>query len=222
MDQEKLNSKYKTMTLEEAKDYYREHGFRIVNDYIPKEEIDNLSVEYLVKTQRERYGMSQRKMAEIMLVDNSTITRLENGDIKKPSVLLCRKLSIVTGIDTGDWMRLSGYAEGDIEFLEDRDPDWLPIEEGNVHLRLQNEELFIMKKIILHELLDIDKFKATDFYNDQNAETKEVLIKLLDNMIKDNDKHYNISNERIQSLKRLSIGLEGQDEKLYDIYFRNK
>ena len=45
-------------------------------------------------------------------------------------------------MDTGDWMRLLGYSEGDIEFLEDRDSYLFAKEYGNVHLLLQNEELY--------------------------------------------------------------------------------
>ena len=41
------------MILGEEKDYYRKHSIEIVNDYILKEEIDNLSVEYLIKVHRE-------------------------------------------------------------------------------------------------------------------------------------------------------------------------
>lgn len=50
-----------------------------------------------IKTIRERLGLTQAELADRLGVTQSTMSRLETGDIKRPSIHLAHSLEIATG-----------------------------------------------------------------------------------------------------------------------------
>lgn len=74
----------------------------------------NIKLSELIKKEREKKEYSQRELAKRIKVDNATISRIENGTIKKPSIDVLMKLSNELEIDINILFDLSGYISQDI------------------------------------------------------------------------------------------------------------
>jgi transcriptional regulator with XRE-family HTH domain len=60
------------------------------------------SVAVRLKTLRQRRGWSQNQLSTHSDVSNSTISRIESGEIQSPGVDILRKLSGALGVDLSD------------------------------------------------------------------------------------------------------------------------
>lgn len=74
----------------------------------------NTELSELIKTRRIYKQLSQRELARKINVDNATISRIENGTIKKPTIDILIKLSSELEIDFSKLLNLSGYDENEI------------------------------------------------------------------------------------------------------------
>ena len=60
----------------------------------------------VVKSAREKIGISQRELSRRTGIDNNTLAKIEKGERKKPNVLSLRKLYMVLGIYVKKLMKL--------------------------------------------------------------------------------------------------------------------
>ena len=72
----------------------------------------------VVKSAREKVGISQRELSRRTGIDNNTLAKIEKGERKKPNVLSLRKLSMVLGIDVKKLMKLCDYTKEEIEIID--------------------------------------------------------------------------------------------------------
>jgi len=68
----------------------------------------------LIKSEREKMQYSQRELAKRIKIDNATISRIENGTIKKPNIDILIKLSNELKLDINVLFDLSGYNSQEI------------------------------------------------------------------------------------------------------------
>ena len=69
----------------------------------------NTELAILIKETRTKKSLSQRELAKKINVDNATISRIENGSIKKPSIDILIKLSTELNIDTNILLNMCEY-----------------------------------------------------------------------------------------------------------------
>ncbi len=58
----------------------------------------------VVKSAREKIGISQRELSRRTGIDNNTLAKIEKDERKKPNVLSLRKLSIVLKLNFEEWI----------------------------------------------------------------------------------------------------------------------
>lgn len=68
----------------------------------------------IVKSAREKLGISQRELSRRTGIDNNTLAKIEKDERKKPNVLSLRKLSIVLKLNFEELLKLADYSEEDI------------------------------------------------------------------------------------------------------------
>ena len=76
--------------------------------------MENKTLSSVVKSAREKLGISQRELSRRTGIDNNTLAKIEKGERKKPNVLSLRKLSVVLKIEFENLLKLSDYSEEDI------------------------------------------------------------------------------------------------------------
>ena len=69
---------------------------------------NNETLASVIKNSRINKGLSQKQLAELINVDSSYITKMENGKKRNPSFLVIFKLSAVLQIELIDLIELSG------------------------------------------------------------------------------------------------------------------
>lgn len=86
----------------------------------------------IVITARKKLNISQRELSRRTKIDNNTISKIENGQRKKPNILSLIRLSKILNIELVELLYACKYTESEIyEILGDN----LKIEKSN----LQNE-----------------------------------------------------------------------------------
>lgn len=68
----------------------------------------------LIKNSRIKNNLTQRELSRKINVDNATISRIENGSIKKPSFEILLKLSNELNIKFFELCEISGYETNEI------------------------------------------------------------------------------------------------------------
>lgn len=69
----------------------------------------NTELAILIKETRTKNNLSQRELARKIGIDNATISRIENGSIKKPAIDILIKLSNELNIDINILLNLCEY-----------------------------------------------------------------------------------------------------------------
>ena len=77
--------------------------------------MENRTLASVVKSAREKLGISQRELSRRTGIDNNTVAKIEKGERKKPNVLSLRKISFLLNLDLEELLKLAGYNEQDIE-----------------------------------------------------------------------------------------------------------
>lgn len=74
----------------------------------------NIELCELIKNKRMSKELSQRELAKKINIDNATISRIENGTIKKPTIDILIKLSSELEINFSELLNLTGYNQDEI------------------------------------------------------------------------------------------------------------
>lgn len=86
----------------------------------------------IVMTARKKLKISQRELSRRTKIDNNTISKIENGQRKKPNIISLIRLSKILNIELVELLYASKYTESEVcEIIGDN----LKIEKSN----LQNE-----------------------------------------------------------------------------------
>ncbi|MBP3635422.1 MAG: helix-turn-helix transcriptional regulator [Bacilli bacterium] len=124
--------------------------------------MENKTLSSVVKSAREKLGISQRELSRRTGIDNNTLAKIEKGERKKPNVLSLRKLSVVLKIEFENLLKLSDYSEEDIVAITSDSynniaiiPENAPVLLLDDLLKQFKEELYI-KQIIKELLKDVD------------------------------------------------------------------
>lgn len=129
----------------------------------------------LIKNKREAKKLSQRELAKKIHVDNATISKIENGITKKPSIDIIMKLSNELEISTEKLFDLSGYnfketfkskTLGDFERVAN---ELIRVKEENQELKKQLEEYkkFNNKLLVYNATINYNSKKFIKYLEDE-------------------------------------------------------
>lgn len=170
--------------------------------------MENKTLASVVKSAREKLGISQRELSRRTGIDNNTVAKIEKGERKKPNVLSLRKISFLLNLDLEELLKLAGYNEQDIEVSINQNS--FIISSGNAPLialedminRNKNE---LLSRKILKELGEKIDYSEIDFINKMNSKDRNKSIKIFKNFLKDNDKEIKKLSDQIEAeLKMLN------------------
>lgn len=161
----------------------------------------------VVKSAREKVGISQRELSRRTGIDNNTLAKIEKGERKKPNVLSLRKISYILNIKLEELLKLSGYNEQDIEVALNQNHNNITILNTNSTIIMLEDIINdskneLIAKEILKEIMSKIDYENIDYLKNLSSKNKKIAIKSFKNLIKNNEKD-------IKSLKELiEKGLE--------------
>ena len=162
----------------------------------------------VVKSAREKLGISQRELSRRTGIDNNTVAKIEKGERKKPNVLSLRKISFLLNLDLEELLKLAGYSEQDIEVSINQNS--FIISSGNAPLialedMINRNKDELLSRRILKELGTKIDYNEIDFINKMNSKDRNKSIKTFKNFLKDNDKEIKKLSDQIEEeLKMLN------------------
>lgn len=159
----------------------------------------------VVKSAREKVGISQRELSRRTGIDNNTLAKIEKGERKKPNVLSLRKLSVVLKIEFEKLLELADYSEEDIIAATNNSYNSMAIINENAPVLLLDDlvknlekELYIDR--VIKELLkniDIDNLSIDSKL--KQTEKKKAIKKF----VKENNEDINKKIDGINHLNKL-------------------
>lgn len=163
--------------------------------------MENKTLASVIKSARERIGISQREVSRRTGIDNNTLAKIEKGERKKPNVLSLRKISFLLNLDLEELLKLAGYNDQDIEVaLNQRN---FIISSGNSTLialedMINRNKDEVIARNILKELGQKIDYNEIDFINKMNSKDRNKSIKIFKNFLKDNDKEIKKLSDQIE------------------------
>lgn len=142
----------------------------------------NETLSEVIKTAREKKGISQRELARQINVDNSTIAKIEKGKIKQPSEFVLMKIAKYLDLDAKELLILAGYKEIEINNLN-------IFTEKNVLNYFDTAPLYEVKQLL-------------DYLNKEIAATKNLKILMEIYNVKNLDKMTQFTKKEIKRLKK--------------------
>ena len=170
--------------------------------------MENKTLASVVKSAREKLGISQRELSRRTGIDNNTVAKIEKGERKKPNVLSLRKISFLLNLDLEELLKLAGYSEQDIEVSINQNS--FIISSGNAPLialedMINRNKDELLSRRILKELGTKIDYNEIDFINKMNSKDRNKSIKTFKNFLKDNDKEIKKLSDQIEEeLKMLN------------------
>ena len=163
--------------------------------------MENKTLASVVKSAREKLGISQRELSRRTGIDNNTVAKIEKGERKKPNVLSLRKISFLLKLDLEELLKLSGYNEQDIEVSLNQNS--FIISSGNAPLiaiedMINRNKDEVIARNILKELGPKIDYNEIDFINKMNSKDRNKSIKIFKNFLKDNDKEIKKLSDQIE------------------------
>lgn len=164
--------------------------------------MENKTLASVIKSARERIGISQREVSRRTGIDNNTLAKIEKGERKKPNVLSLRKISFLLNLDLEELLKLAGYNEQDIEVALNQNS--FIISSGNAPLislenMINRDKDELLSRKILKELGTKIDYNEIGFINKMNSKDRSKSIKIFKNFLKDNDKEIKKISDRIES-----------------------
>lgn len=157
----------------------------------------------VVKSAREKVGISQRELSRRTGIDNNTLAKIEKGERKKPNVLSLRKISYILNIKLEELLKLSDYNEQDIAVtLSQNEEDLAILDENSTIMILEdiikdNKNELLGKKILC-ELMSKINYEDIEFLKKLPEKEKNNAIKSFKNLIKRNEKDIKKLNKIIE------------------------
>ncbi len=153
----------------------------------------------VVKSAREKIGISQRELSRRTGIDNNTLAKIEKGERKKPNVLSLRKLSMVLGIDVKKLMKLCDYTKEEIEMIDNKIYTNIAIKNDDLSITLideyiKNFKYDVLAKEFLLDFIDNKDYKKTEKYEKLKQTEKNKVDKAFKNM-------GNVINEDIEKME---------------------
>lgn len=142
----------------------------------------NETLSEVIKTAREKKGISQRELARQINVDNSTIAKIEKGKIKQPSEFVLMKIAKYLNLDAKGLLILAGYKEIEINNLN-------IFTEKNVLNYFDTAPLYEVKQLL-------------DYLNKEIRATKNLKILMEIYNVKNLDKMTQFTKKEIKRLKK--------------------
>lgn len=123
----------------------------------------------LIKSEREKLGLSQRELAKQINVDNALISRIESGSIAQPNYLILLKLSMVFKMDVSDLLFLANYDIADIMLLQKIGQFQIMggISPEKRKKYVANGEVDFKKVIADYKLSKLDEYEAIGLFIDE-------------------------------------------------------
>lgn len=157
----------------------------------------------IVKSAREKMGISQRELSRRTGIDNNTLAKIEKGERKKPNVLSLRKISYILNIKLEELLKLSGYNEQDIEVALNQNHNNITVLNTNSTIIMlediindnQNE---LIAKEILKEIMNKIDYENIDYLKNLSPKNRKIAIKDFKNLIKSNENDIKYLKESIE------------------------
>lgn len=163
--------------------------------------MENKTLASVVKSAREKLGISQRELSRRTGIDNNTVAKIEKGERKKPNVLSLRKISFLLNLDLEELLKLAGYNEQDIDVSINQNS--FIISSGNAPLialedMINRNKDELLSRRILKELGTKIDYNEIYFINKMNSKDRNKSIKTFKNFLKDNDKEIKKLSDQIE------------------------
>ena len=163
--------------------------------------MENKTLASVVKSAREKLGISQRELSRRTGIDNNTVAKIEKGERKKPNVLSLRKISFLLNLDLEELLKLAGYNEQDIDVSINQNS--FIISSGNAPLialedMINRNKDELLSRRILKELGTKIDYNEIDFINKMNSKDRNKSIKTFKNFLKNNDKEIKKLSDQIE------------------------
>lgn len=157
----------------------------------------------VVKSAREKVGISQRELSRRTGIDNNTLAKIEKGERKKPNVLSLRKISYILNIKLEELLKLSGYNEQDIEVALNQNHNNITILNTNSTIIMLEDIINdskneLVAKEILNEIMSKIDYENIDYLKNLSSKNKKIAIKNFKNLIKNNEKDIKNLKESIE------------------------
>ena len=102
----------------------------------------------MLKAEREKRGLSLRKVEQSTGIRNAHLSQVENGTIAKPEMAMLWELAALYDIDYGRLLRLAGYAQGPESSGRQRQRMTVALRAmGDLSPREQNQALDYMRQL---------------------------------------------------------------------------
>lgn len=132
--------------------------------------MENKTLASVVKSAREKLGISQRELSRRTGIDNNTVAKIEKGERKKPNVLSLTKIAFVLELNSKELLELAGYSEEEYIMMSNKIPSNL---DSNTTMMLADVigdglkyDLFARKTVMEYiknkEYMNLEKYKALE------------------------------------------------------------
>ena len=168
--------------------------------------MENKTLASVVKSAREKLGISQREVSRRTGIDNNTVAKIEKGERKKPNVLSLRKISFLLNLDLEELLKLAGYSEQDIEVSINQNS--FIISSGNAPLIAledminRNKDELLSRKILKELGTKID-YNEIEFINNLDSRERNYAIKSFKKFLKNNNSEIKNLKESIERTTKM-------------------
>lgn len=168
--------------------------------------MENKTLASVVKSAREKLGISQRELSRRTGIDNNTLAKIEKGERKKPNVLSLRKISFLLNLDLEELLKLAGYNEQDIEVSLNQNS--FIISSGNAPLialedLINNDKSELLARNILREIGTKIDYNQIEFINNLDLKKRDYAIKSFKKFLKDNNSEIKNLKEHIKRTTKM-------------------
>lgn len=160
--------------------------------------MENKTLASVVKSAREKLGISQRELSRRTGIDNNTLAKIEKGERKKPNVLSLRKIALVLELDSKELIKLAGYSEEEYAMVSSKVIDSIDYDAPMELINKIGNELkynLFARKMIIEFLKHKEYMKLEEYKRLEQAERKKV-----DEVLKSYLDDYNESIKEIENI----------------------
>lgn len=168
--------------------------------------MENKTLASVVKSAREKLGISQRELSRRTGIDNNTVAKIEKGERKKPNVLSLRKISFLLNLDLEELLKLAGYNEQDIEVSLNQNN--FIFSSGTAPLialedLINNDKSELLARNILKELGTKIDYSEIEFINNLDSRERKNAIKSFKKFLNDNNSEIKNLKEHIKRTTKM-------------------